>query len=91
MLSPEKRGEEEEANIRPQRLSDYVGQTALKSSLNITLAAAHFHSGAPGYSVRGMMPGRGVPMGWERDVWVDDGARYGSGSMMWRTHSGAVR
>ncbi len=40
MMNPKKSGEEEEQTLRPQRLADYVGQSALKDSLSITLSAA---------------------------------------------------
>ena len=40
VLNPEKAGEDEEPTLRPQHLSDYVGQTALKGSLQIALQAA---------------------------------------------------
>src|SRR5580658_10975628 len=40
MMNPKKSGEEEEQPLRPQRLADYVGQSALKDSLSITLSAA---------------------------------------------------
>src|ERR1035441_8817152 len=39
-LDPEKNGEDEEPTLRPQHLADYVGQSALKESLSITLSAA---------------------------------------------------
>src|SRR5258708_9405818 len=38
--NPEKVGDDEELTLRPERLADYVGQSALKESLSITLAAA---------------------------------------------------
>ncbi len=40
VLNPEKTGEDEEQTLRPRYLADYVGQTALKESLSITLQAA---------------------------------------------------
>ncbi len=40
VLDPEKAGEDEEQTLRPRHLADYVGQTALKESLAITLQAA---------------------------------------------------
>jgi Holliday junction DNA helicase RuvB len=40
LLSVEKGSEEDEFSLRPQRLAEYVGQSALKESLSITLAAA---------------------------------------------------
>lgn len=40
VLDPGKTGEDEEQTLRPRHLADYVGQTALKESLTITLQAA---------------------------------------------------
>ncbi len=40
VMDPQKAGDDEEPSLRPQHLSEYVGQTALKESLFITLAAA---------------------------------------------------
>ncbi len=40
MMNPEKAGDDLEPTLRPQHLSEYVGQTALKDSLQITLTAA---------------------------------------------------
>jgi Holliday junction DNA helicase RuvB len=40
MMNPEKAGDDLEPTLRPQLLSEYVGQTALKDSLQITLTAA---------------------------------------------------
>ncbi len=40
VMNPKKTGEEEEQTLRPQYLAEYVGQSALKESLSITLAAA---------------------------------------------------
>jgi Holliday junction DNA helicase RuvB len=40
MMSPQKAEDDLEPTLRPQHLSEYVGQTALKESLHITLAAA---------------------------------------------------
>jgi Holliday junction DNA helicase RuvB len=40
VVDPQKAGDEEELTLRPQHLNDYVGQTALKESLFITLKAA---------------------------------------------------
>src|SRR3970282_1950200 len=40
VVSSLKAGEDEEPTLRPRYLSEYVGQTALKESLHITLAAA---------------------------------------------------
>jgi len=40
LLNSEKGGEEDEFSLRPQRLAEYVGQSALKESLSITLSAA---------------------------------------------------
>jgi holliday junction DNA helicase RuvB len=40
VMNPRRDGDDEEPTLRPQRLVDYVGQTALKDSLHITLAAA---------------------------------------------------
>jgi holliday junction DNA helicase RuvB len=40
VVSPQKSGEDEEPTLRPQHLQEYVGQTALKDSLSIALAAA---------------------------------------------------
>ncbi len=40
LLSREKTPEEEDASLRPLTLADYIGQTALKESLGITLEAA---------------------------------------------------
>lgn len=40
VVSPQKAVEDEEPTLRPQLLQEYVGQTALKDSLSIALAAA---------------------------------------------------
>ena len=40
VMNPQKTGEEEEQTLRPQHLAEYVGQSALKESLSITLTAA---------------------------------------------------
>jgi holliday junction DNA helicase RuvB len=40
VMNPKKTGEEEEQTLRPQHLAEYVGQSALKESLSITLTAA---------------------------------------------------
>lgn len=40
VMNPRQAGDDEEPSLRPQHLSEYVGQTALKDSLFITLAAA---------------------------------------------------
>ena len=40
VLNPQKSEEDQEPSLRPQALSDYVGQTVLKESLAITLTAA---------------------------------------------------
>jgi len=40
VVNPQKSGEDEEPTLRPQHLQEYVGQTALKDSLSIALAAA---------------------------------------------------
>ncbi len=40
MMNPQNKEEDLEPTLRPQHLSEYVGQSALKESLNITLAAA---------------------------------------------------
>ena len=40
VVDPQKSGEDEEPTLRPQHLQEYVGQTALKDSLSIALAAA---------------------------------------------------
>jgi Holliday junction DNA helicase RuvB len=40
VLDPVKSGEDEEPTLRPQSLSEYIGQSALKESLSITLLAA---------------------------------------------------
>src|SRR5277367_5532103 len=40
VMSPQVAGDEEEQTLRPKNLSEYVGQTALKESLSITLEAA---------------------------------------------------
>lgn len=40
MVDPGKGPEDEEPTLRPQRLSEYIGQKALKNSLTITLAAS---------------------------------------------------
>jgi holliday junction DNA helicase RuvB len=40
IMNPKKTGEEEEQTLRPQHLAEYVGQSALKESLLITLTAA---------------------------------------------------
>jgi holliday junction DNA helicase RuvB len=40
ILNPVKTGEDEEQTLRPRYLADYVGQTALKETLTITLQAA---------------------------------------------------
>ena len=40
VLDPERAGDDEETGLRPKRLHDYTGQTALKESLIIALKAA---------------------------------------------------
>ncbi|HUO56733.1 MAG TPA: Holliday junction branch migration DNA helicase RuvB [bacterium] len=40
VMNPQKGSDDEEPTLRPQHLSEYVGQKALKESLGITLAAA---------------------------------------------------
>lgn len=40
VVDPQKAGEDEEQTLRPHHLADYVGQSALKDSLLITLKAA---------------------------------------------------
>jgi Holliday junction DNA helicase RuvB len=40
VVDPEKTGDDEELTLRPQHLTEYVGQSALKESLLITLKAA---------------------------------------------------
>ncbi len=40
VMDPERSGEDEEPTLRPKHLAEYIGQTALKESLLITLEAA---------------------------------------------------
>ncbi|HTC21486.1 MAG TPA: AAA family ATPase, partial [bacterium] len=40
VMNPQKTSDEEEQTLRPQHLAEYVGQSALKESLSITLTAA---------------------------------------------------
>ncbi len=40
VMNPQKTGDEEEQTLRPRHLAEYVGQSALKESLSITLNAA---------------------------------------------------
>jgi Holliday junction DNA helicase RuvB len=40
VMNPQKKSDEEEQTLRPQYLAEYVGQSALKESLSITLTAA---------------------------------------------------
>jgi Holliday junction DNA helicase RuvB len=59
MVTPEKTIEEEDNSLRPQHLSEYVGQSALKESLGITLAAAQKRKEALEHMLLAGPPGLG--------------------------------
>jgi len=40
LITPEKRGEDVDATLRPQRLDDFVGQAAARANLKIFIEAA---------------------------------------------------
>ncbi len=40
LITPEKRGEDVDASLRPQRLDDFVGQAAARANLKIFIEAA---------------------------------------------------
>ncbi|HVM33630.1 MAG TPA: Holliday junction branch migration DNA helicase RuvB, partial [bacterium] len=59
LLASEKTLEEEENSLRPQHLRDYVGQSALKDSLSIALAAAQKRGEALEHMLLAGPPGLG--------------------------------
>lgn len=59
VVSPLKDGEDEEPTLRPRLLSEYVGQSALKESLHITLAAAQKRKEALEHMLLSGPPGLG--------------------------------
>jgi holliday junction DNA helicase RuvB len=59
ILNPEKAKEDEEPTLRPQRLGEYVGQTALKESLQIALQAAQNRKEALEHMLLSGPPGLG--------------------------------
>jgi holliday junction DNA helicase RuvB len=59
ILNPEKATEDEEPTLRPQRLLEYVGQTALKESLKIALQAAQNRKEALEHMLLSGPPGLG--------------------------------
>ena len=59
VVNPDKTGEDEEQTLRPQHLSEYVGQSALKESLSITLLAAQKRKDALEHLLLSGPPGLG--------------------------------
>jgi holliday junction DNA helicase RuvB len=59
ILNPEKAKEDEEPTLRPQHLDEYVGQTALKDSLQIALQAAQNRKEALEHMLLSGPPGLG--------------------------------
>ena len=59
VVDPGKAGDDEEQTLRPQHLSEYVGQSALKESLSITLLAAQKRKDALEHLLLSGPPGLG--------------------------------
>jgi Holliday junction DNA helicase RuvB len=59
VMNPKNSGDDDEQTLRPQYLSDYVGQSALKESLSITLTAAQNRKEALEHMLLSGPPGLG--------------------------------